>query len=59
MIFFFLSLEMKDYSIYLTLFALNYKLIVNLNLLLGVIKIQIINHDIHFTQGENDLTNNL
>lgn len=50
---------MKDYSIYLTLFALNYKLIVNLNLLLGVIKIQIINHDLHFTQGENDLTNNL
>lgn len=50
---------MKDYSIYLTLFTLNYKLIVNLNLLLGVIEIQIINHDIHFTQGENDLTNNL
>lgn len=40
---------MKDYSIYLTLSALHYKLIVNLDLLLGVIKIQIINHYIHFT----------
>lgn len=47
--FLFLSSEMKDYSIYLTLSALNYKLIVNLDLLLGVIKIQIINHDINFT----------